>query len=166
MSGDGWIRLQDGRYQWRCCVGRGGIVAHKSEGDGATPAGLLPLRRVLYRADRDPAPQTGVPTEPIGPTDGWCDDPDDARYNLAVRLPYGARHEELWRRDNLYDVAGVLGWNDTPVIRGQGSAIFLHVARPDYTPTEGCIALAGPDLRSLLAAGLSAIRVGLQQDRG
>ena len=158
VTGDGFIRLP-GR-QWRCCLGRAGIGAHKAEGDGATPAGLLPLRRVLFRADRGAAPRTAVPTEPIGPNDGWCDDPQDKSYNRAVRLPYPAHHEELWRRDNLYDVIGVLGWNDAPPVKGLGSAIFLHVARPDYDPTEGCIALSATDLRALLETGLSAINVG------
>ncbi len=164
VTGDGFIRMAGG--QWRCCHGRGGIVQHKEEGDGATPAGLLPLRRVLFRADRGAAPRTSVPAEPIGPTDGWCDDPADARYNRAIRLPYPGLHEELWQHDGVYDVIGVLGWNDAPVIRGLGSAIFLHVARPDYSPTEGCIALAAADLRALLAAGLSAIRTGPALDHG
>jgi L,D-peptidoglycan transpeptidase YkuD (ErfK/YbiS/YcfS/YnhG family) len=152
-----FIHLQGG--MWRCCIGRGGRQNHKQEGDGATPTGLLPLRRVLYRADRGPPPQTVVPIEPIAPDDGWCDDPADARYNRAVRLPYPARHEVLWRDDGLYDLIGVLGWNDAPVKRGEGSAIFLHIARPDYAPTDGCIALAAQDLCRMLAAGLSAVRV-------
>ena len=153
---DGFIRL-DGRA-WRCCVGRGGVRPHKAEGDGATPAGLLVLRRVLFRADRQPSPKAAVPVEPIAPDDGWCDDPADERYNRAVRLPYDGRHEALWRSDALYDIVRVLGWNDAPVRRGEGSAIFLHGARPDYDPTEGCIAMALPDLRVLLAAGLTAVR--------
>jgi L,D-peptidoglycan transpeptidase YkuD (ErfK/YbiS/YcfS/YnhG family) len=147
------------RDRWRCAIGRGGIRADKQEGDGATPRALLPLRRVLYRADRGPAPRCAVPVEPIGPTDGWCDDPADPAYNRPVTLPYAGRHEELWRADGVYDIIGVLGWNDEPVRRGRGSAIFLHVARPDYAPTEGCIALALPDLRAALAAGLTAIEV-------
>jgi L,D-peptidoglycan transpeptidase YkuD (ErfK/YbiS/YcfS/YnhG family) len=159
-----FIRL-DGST-WRCCIGRGGLRAHKQEGDGGTPLGLLPLRRVLFRADRGPIPQTVVPIEPIAPGDGWCDDPGDRRYNLPVRLPYPARHEALWRQDGLYDLVGVLGWNDDPVRRGEGSAIFLHVARPDYAPTEGCIAMAAADLRALLAAGVSAVRIGTTPDRG
>ncbi len=96
----------------------------------------------------------------MGPNDGWCDDPGDRRYNTAVRLPCDARHEALWRDDGVYDVIGILGWNDTPVVRGRGSAIFLHVARPDFAPTEGCIALALPDLRAALAAGLTAVQRG------
>ena len=148
-----------GGAQWRCWLGRGGVRVHKEEGDGATPAGLLPLRRVLYRADRGPAPATVVAVEPIAPADGWCDDPADTCYNLPVTLPHSARCEALWRPDALYDLVGVLGWNDAPVRRGEGSAIFLHVARPDGGPTEGCVALALPDLRAALAAGLSALRV-------
>ena len=148
-----------GGAQWRCWLGRGGVRVHKEEGDGATPAGLLPLRRVLYRADRGPAPATVVAVEPIAPADGWCDDPADTRYNLPVTLPHSARCEALWRPDALYDLVGVLGWNDAPVRRGEGSAIFLHVAPPDGGPTEGCVALALPDLRAALAAGLSALRV-------
>ena len=100
-----------------------------------------------------------MPLEPIAPDDGWCDDPADADYNRMVRLPHPARCEELWRDDALYDLIGVLGWNDAPVVRGRGSAIFLHVARPDFAPTEGCVALAATDLRAVLAAGLREIEV-------
>lgn len=144
---------------FRVALGRGGVRADKSEGDGATPPGVLPLRRVLYRADRVRAPRCAMPLEPLAPDDGWCDDPDDAAYNRPVRLPFSGRHEELWRADGIYDVIGVLGWNDAPAERGRGSAIFLHVARTDYAPTEGCIALALPDLLALLASGATALRV-------
>jgi L,D-peptidoglycan transpeptidase YkuD (ErfK/YbiS/YcfS/YnhG family) len=153
---DGVLRL--GPQGWRCALGAGGIRGDKREGDGATPAGLLPLRRLLYRADRLPAPSCpAMPVEPIAPEDGWCDDSGHPDYNRAVRLPHPARHERLWRDDALYDIVGVLGWNDAPVVRGRGSAIFLHLARPDYAPTQGCVALAEADLRAALAAGLRAI---------
>lgn len=153
----GLIRLEGGA--WQICIGRGGIRADKQEGDGATPVGMLPLRRVFYRADRGAAPRCSVPVEPLAPDDGWCDDPVDRRYNTRIRLPCDARHEALWRADSVYDLIGVLGWNDDPVIRGRGSAIFIHVASPDRRPTEGCIALADPDLRALLQAGLTGIQV-------
>jgi L,D-peptidoglycan transpeptidase YkuD (ErfK/YbiS/YcfS/YnhG family) len=143
----------------RVAIGRGGITADKREGDGATPTGLLKLRRVLFRADRVAPPACGVPREPIAPDDGWCDDPASIHYNRMIRLPHPARHETLWRADPLYDVVGVLGWNDDPAVAHRGSAIFLHVARPDYAPTEGCIALALPDLLTVLKAGLTAIMV-------
>jgi L,D-peptidoglycan transpeptidase YkuD (ErfK/YbiS/YcfS/YnhG family) len=148
----------DGRI-YRVALGRGSVRADKQEGDGATPAGVLPLRRVLYRADRVPPPDCAVAIEPIAPNDGWCDDPSQADYNRLVRLPHDGHYEELWRTDSLYDVLGVLGWNDAPVMSGRGSAIFLHLARPDYAPTGGCIALAADDLRRVLADGLTELEV-------
>ena len=144
----------------RAALGRGGVRGRdKREGDGATPAGALPLRRVLYRADRLPRADCAVSAEPIAPDDGWCDDPAHPDYNRPVRLPHPGRHEALWREDEVYDLIGVLGWNDAPVVRGRGSGIFLQVARPDFEPTEGCIALALRDLRALLAAGMTELLV-------
>lgn len=145
--------------RFRAALGRGGIVTQKQEGDGGTPSGVMPLRRVLFRADRVARPRAAVPVSLLAPEDGWCDDAADAAYNRAVRLPFAARHEALWRGDAAYDVIGVLGWNDAPVERGRGSAIFLHVAREDYSPTEGCVALARGDLLAVLAAGLTGIEV-------
>jgi len=144
---------------FRAALGRSGVREHKLEGDGATPAGLLALRRVLYRLDRLAPPDCALPIEPIAEIDGWCDDPAHRDYNRQVRLPHDAHCEELWRQDALYDVIGVLGWNDAPVAKGRGSAIFLHVARPDYAPTEGCIALAPADLSRVLAAGVTELMV-------
>src|ERR1700689_3334988 len=158
------VVASDGRLIWRgqtlrCALGQGGVRVEKEEGDGATPAGLLPLRRIFYRADRVPPPRSPMPIEPIAQTDGWCDDPSHRDYNRFVHLPHDARHEELWRQDAIYDVLAVLGWNDQPVVKGRGSAIFLHVARSDYPPTEGCVALALPDVVRLLGEGLTALRM-------
>jgi L,D-peptidoglycan transpeptidase YkuD (ErfK/YbiS/YcfS/YnhG family) len=145
--------------KFRAVCGRAGTTPHKEEGDGATPRGPLPLLRILYRADRLRAPRCAVAVEPIGMTDGWCDDIADPAYNKPVRLPYAASHEALWREDNVYDVIGVLGWNLSPILPGRGSAIFLHVATPDFAPTAGCIALALPDLLKCLEVGLRGITV-------
>jgi L,D-peptidoglycan transpeptidase YkuD (ErfK/YbiS/YcfS/YnhG family) len=144
---------------FRAALGRAGVRRDKQEGDRATPAGALPLRRVLYRADRVKVPDSVVPVEPIAPTDGWCDDVNQADYNCMIRLPHDGRYEELWRQDGIYDVIAVLGWNDAPVQRGRGSAIFLHVAQSDYAPTEGCIAVSLGDLLQVLGAGMSEVMV-------
>lgn len=157
VAADGRFRMA-GRIM-RAALGRGGVRAEKTEGDGATPVGLLPLRRVLYRADRGPPPACAVPVEPLAPDDGWCDDPAHPDYNRMVRRPHPARGEALWREDQVYDLIGVLGWNDSPVVSGRGSAIFLHVARADFAPTDGCIALLPADLRTALALGLREIEV-------
>lgn len=136
----------------RCAIGKRGAVpaAQKREGDGATPIGHWPLRRLYYRADRLPPSETALASQPLRPQDGWCDAPADAHYNRFVQHPYPASAERLWREDNVYDLIVPLGYNDDPVVPGQGSAIFLHVARPDYAPTEGCVALARQDLLFLL----------------
>jgi L,D-peptidoglycan transpeptidase YkuD (ErfK/YbiS/YcfS/YnhG family) len=97
-------------------------------------------------------PATRLPVRALTPLDGWCEAPDDENYNRLVSLPHGASAERLWREDGLYDLIAVLGHNDAPVVPGAGSAIFLHLARADYGPTRGCVALARPDLEALLAA--------------
>ena len=147
---DGQWTLTADSGRWRCAIGRGGLSSEKREGDGTTPVGCWPLRRLFYRPDREASIKTALPNGPIEPSAGWCDDPDAAHYNQLIKLPYPARHERLWREDQLYDLLVVLGYNDSPPLPGAGSAIFLHVARPDYGPTEGCVALAKNDLRTLL----------------
>lgn len=149
-------RIQLAHGVRRAALGRGSVRSLKREGDGGTPLGRLPVRLVLYRADRGPRPRTSLPVSPIRPNDGWCDDPADRNYNRRIRLPPKhdeARHgaEGLTRDDPLYDVVLVLGYNDRPRIRYRGSAIFSHLARDGYTPTEGCIALSRRDLLAVLA---------------
>jgi L,D-peptidoglycan transpeptidase YkuD (ErfK/YbiS/YcfS/YnhG family) len=142
--------LQFGQMRLLCVLGRSGIRALKSEGDGATPRGRFPLRYVLYRLGTS-RPRTALVLRPIRREDGWCDSPFDRNYNRPVRLPYSASAEHLWRADGLYDIVAVLGHNDVPRIQNRGSAIFMHVAREDLTPTEGCIALRSRDLRRLVS---------------
>ena len=149
VSADGLARWGD--RQFRCALGPAGPRTDKREGDGATPVGRSAFRYVLYRPDRLAAPRTSLPVRALSPEDGWCDDPADPQYNKPVRLPYAGRHEELWREDGVYDVIVVIGHNDDPPRPGLGSAVFLHVARPDYAPTEGCVALALADLLSVLS---------------
>ena len=144
------ILLWRGR-RFACAIGWGGVRTNKREGDGATPAGRFPLRRVLYRPDRLAPPCTALPISPLSPRDGWCDDPAHPLYNRPLRLPHEARHEELWRTDRVYDLIVILGHNDAPVVPGLGSAVFLHVAQPDYAPTAGCVAVAAGDLLAILA---------------
>ena len=126
-----------------CALGRSGIGTLKREGDGRTPRAALPLRSVLFRADRIGRPHTLLPLRIISPRDAWCDDTGDRRYNRLIDRPPGKAEERLTRDDPLYDVIVELGWNDAPVIRGRGSAIFWHLARPGFTPTAGCVAVEG-----------------------
>jgi L,D-peptidoglycan transpeptidase YkuD (ErfK/YbiS/YcfS/YnhG family) len=149
----------------RCAIGHGSFAGDKREGDGATPIGAWPMRRLLWRRDRLPRVETALPAEPIVPESGWCDASGDPAYNLPVRLPYGASAESLWREDHVYDLIVPLGYNDEPIVPGRGSAIFLHVARPDFSPTEGCVALAPDDLLMVLAGASRASRVVVRPER-
>ena len=133
-----------------CALGRTGVTHLKREGDGATPAGRYRLLSLYYRIDRGSRPSTPLPLRAMRPDDGWCEDAAHGRYNCPIRLPSSAGHERMWREDNLYDIVGVLNWNMRPRIRGRGSAIFLHLCRPGFGPTAGCIALRLPDLQRLL----------------
>lgn len=142
--------LEYGPYRMRCALGHGGIRARKREGDGATPRTAMRLLAVYYNPSRGPRPITPLPVRAIRRGDGWCDDPADRNYNRAIQHPYAGSAEHLWRGDGLYDLIVVLDYNIKPRKRGVGSAIFMHVARPGYLPTEGCVALKPSDLRRVL----------------
>ncbi|MDE3060273.1 MAG: L,D-transpeptidase family protein [Pseudomonadota bacterium] len=161
---------------FRCAIGKGGFSKDKKEGDGCTPLGIFSLRECWYRADRLAAPQTGLPLRVIHENDGWCDDPASKEYNRHIIIPPpiegrlggglegalpdmpppqpspcgGGSYERLWRENQVYDLILPIGYNDDPVIPGRGSAIFMHIAKPDYASTEGCVALAKEDLLAIL----------------
>lgn len=118
---------------------------------------------IRYRPDRIPRPLSGIPVLAIAPDDGWCDDPRSALYNREVKLPFGASHEQMWREDALYDLVFDLAWNRGPIRKGRGSAIFLHAARPGFTPTEGCIAVSRrwlPRLAERIGPGTRIVVIG------
>jgi L,D-peptidoglycan transpeptidase YkuD (ErfK/YbiS/YcfS/YnhG family) len=146
----GLLDLGDGRLL-PCALGRSGRQAVKREGDGGTPIGRWTFRYALWRADRLLPPATMLPLRPIRVADGWCDAVGDRNYNRPVRHPYPASAEHLWRDDDLYDIVVVLGANDRPRVQGRGSAIFLHLARPGYRPTAGCVALARSHMLGIMA---------------
>lgn len=137
----------------RCAIGKGGIVGalQKREGDGASPLGAWAMKRVFYRPDRLARPATGLPVVPLRPNDGWCDAAEHRMYNQPVSLPFSAGHEKLWREDHAYDVIVELAHNDDPIVAGLGSAIFFHLAQPDFRPTEGCVAISQDDMLRVLA---------------
>ena len=133
-----------------CTLGRSGITHTKTEGDGATCAGEYFFRRIFFRHDRVEIPYVHLPVQALSFRDGWCDDTYDPQYNRYVRLPYSGRHEGLWRKDSLYDIIVVIGYNDDPVMKGKGSAIFLHIADPDFRPTQGCVAVCQEHMLELI----------------
>lgn len=141
-----------GVMRFPCALGLAGAGLKKMEGDGVTPIGTYALRRLHYRAGKGQKPRSSLPMRRIGPQDWWSDDTEDRAYNRLVRLrkkPPVAK-EGLWRKDALYDLVVEIGYNDRPALRGKGSGIFLHLARPGFAPSEGCVAVTREALLRLL----------------
>jgi len=145
----GWLLA--GSLAVPVALGRGGIRANKREGDGGTPRGSFRLRRLWWRADRMARPMTHLPVRRIRGDDGWCEDPRDRHYNQPIRLKPDHPGDRLKRADHLYDLIVELDHNTRPRIAGRGSAVFVHVARPGFAPTAGCVALKADALRRLIA---------------
>lgn len=131
-------------------LGRGGVTTFKREGDGGTPRSAMAVLSGFRRGGMLTPDRSGLPLQRVGSRDGWCDAPGHASYNRHVRLPFPASHETLLRGDVLYDFGFVLDWNIRSRRRGMGSAIFLHVAKPGFPPTQGCIALKRRDMLRLM----------------
>jgi len=144
----GWLTVGDRTF--RVALGRGGILANKREGDGGTPRGVFRLLRLWWRADRHPRPPTLLPARRITRDLAWCEDRGDRRYNRAFRRSPDAPGDRLWRDDRLYDFVVEIDHNTCPRVAGRGSAVFIHVARPGFRPTAGCVAMTLPRLRWLL----------------
>lgn len=143
--------LTAGPLAFPVALGRGGILANKREGDGATPRGRFRLRQLWWRADRMARPATLLPARRIGPQDAWCEDPADRRYNRALVIAPADAGDRLRRADQLYDLIIEIDHNTRPRVTRRGSAVFVHIARPGLAPTAGCVAMPKPRLRQLLA---------------
>lgn len=138
------------KKKYRCSIGRNGLSKNKKEGDLKTPVGTFKFLKCYYRSDRLKKPITPLKCYEISKKLGWCDDVRSEMYNKIIKLPSKLSHEKLFRRDNLYDLLVVLSYNINPAKKNLGSAIFLHIAKKNYEPTEGCIALKKRDIILLI----------------
>ena len=132
--------------KYKCALGYAGIKKNKKEGDGATPSGIYNLTKIYYRKDKIKNLQSSLKKIVIKKNMIWCDDSDSQFYNIQSYLPKKFSYEKLYRKDNIYDIIVVIDYNQNPIKKNKGSAIFLHIARKNYKPTEGCIALKKRDL--------------------
>tara|TARA_B100000575_G_C23110284_1_gene641306 strand:+ start:760 stop:1254 length:495 start_codon:yes stop_codon:yes gene_type:complete len=124
-----------------CVIGRNGCALEKKEGDGCTPVGKFNIIKGYYRSDKVKTLFTKIELSKINRNSGWCDDPNCSLYNQYINFPFDFSAENLYRNDDLYDILFVIDYNINPVEINKGSAIFLHVAHKDFSPTEGCIAI-------------------------
>ena len=139
------------KYKIKCSIGKRGITSKKIEGDNKTPRGTFKLGSVFYRKDRIIKIKTLLKKIVIKKNMGWCDDNISKHYNKKIKFPYNYSAEKLWLKENIYDVIIVVNYNFDPIIKNKGSAIFLHIAKKNYKPTKGCIAIAREDM--ILLAG-------------
>ena len=137
------------KYKLRCSIGKRGISIKKREGDKKTPKGEFKLKYILYRKDRIFKFKTKLKKIAINKKMGWCDDPNSAYYNKIITYPFKFSAEKLWRKDNIYDIIIIIDYNINPVIKNKGSAIFLHIAKKKYQPTNGCVAVNKKNIRLL-----------------
>jgi L,D-peptidoglycan transpeptidase YkuD (ErfK/YbiS/YcfS/YnhG family) len=144
----GWLTA--GGQTIPVALGRGRIIANKREGDGGTPKGTFRPRRLWWRADRNPRPHTFLPIRAIRPEDAWCEDPHSRHYNRPVRLDCDHSGDRLRRDDHLYDFIVEIDHNTSPRIAGRGSAVFLHLARENFSPTAGCVSMTKSAMLRLL----------------
>jgi L,D-peptidoglycan transpeptidase YkuD (ErfK/YbiS/YcfS/YnhG family) len=137
-------------YKIKCSIGKRGIKVKKSEGDQITPKGKFKIISFLYRKDRIPNIKSGIIKKSIKKNMGWCDDPKSKYYNKLIKFPFKHSAEKLYRKDATYDLILVLDYNLNPIVRGKGSAIFIHVAKKNYKKTLGCIAVRKSDLKKIV----------------
>ena len=111
-----------------------------------TPKGTFKIREIFYRKDRVQNLITRIKKTVIRKNMGWCDDPKSKKYNKLIYFPFKHSAEKLYRRENIYDIILVLNFNMNPVKKNKGSAIFIHIAKKNFQPTQGCIALDKSEL--------------------
>lgn len=140
-------------------IGRSGVAKDKTEGDGATPAGILRVVGLLFRPDRINRAHLPHWARPIHREDRWCDLSGHPDYNHLTRKPFGKSAERLRRADPLYDLVLPLDWNWPEAIPGKGSAIFIHQWRRPGHPTAGCLAFARRDLMFIARNAAPGTRV-------
>ena len=144
----GYLKYKN--FKFRCALGKNGIKKKIKEGDNITPKGKFKLIKIYYRQDKIKKIKSSIAKIKIKKNMGWCDDPKSNFYNQQIKLPSKFCHEKLYRNDRIYDLLVVLNYNTEPIVKNKGSAIFIHIAKKNYKPTAGCIALKKRDLIKLL----------------
>ena len=137
-------------YKLKCSIGKSGITNSKKEGDFASPKGIFKLGLLYYRKDRIKFLKCKIRKKIIKKNMGWCNDSRSNKYNQEIHFPFKYRAEKLYRKDNIYDIFINIKYNYRPSVKKKGSAIFLHLAKTNYKPTSGCIAIAKKDFLNIL----------------
>ena len=142
--------LSLGDYKVKCAIGKRGISNKKKEGDLTTPKGVYRIKGIFYRKDKVKKLKSIIKKKVIKKNMGWCDDPKSKDYNKLIKYPFKYNSEKLFRSDNIYDIVVVLDFNMNPTKKNKGSAIFIHVAKKNLSPTKGCVAIKKKELKKIV----------------
>ena len=137
-------------YKLKCSIGKSGITHLKEEGDLATPRGIFKLGLLYYRKDRNKSIKSKMKKRIIKKNMGWCDDSRSKKYNQEIHFPFKYGAEKLYRKDKIYDIFINIKYNQSPIVKEKGSAIFLHITNKKYKPTKGCVAIIKKDFIKIL----------------
>ena len=148
INKSGYLKYKN--FKFRCSLGKAGIGKKKIEGDNITPKGTFKIIKIYYRSDRIKKIKSKFKLIKIKKNIAWCDDPQSRNYNQLIKLPSKYSYENLFKKNNIYDLILVLNFNINPIIKNRGSAVFIHVAKRNYKPTAGCIALKKDHLIKLV----------------
>ena len=131
-------------FVFKCSIGKNGLKKNKIEGDKSTPIGTFQLGDLYWRPDRVKKPETSLKCIPITKNMKWCNDENSKFYNKEFTKNIDIRHEKLFRRDYKYNYFILIRYNYKKVVKGKGSAIFIHLTK-NYKKTDGCVALKEKD---------------------
>ena len=137
-------------YKLKCSIGKSGLANFKKEGDFSTPKGLFKLGLLYYRKDRIGLLKCKIKKRIIKKSMGWCDDVKSKKYNKEITFPFKYNAEKLYLKKNIYDIFINIRYNSNPIVKGKGSAIFLHLCNKKYKSTRGCLALVKKDFLKIL----------------
>jgi L,D-peptidoglycan transpeptidase YkuD (ErfK/YbiS/YcfS/YnhG family) len=138
--------------QWSAWLGERGVSTHKREGDRTTPAGAFGFLPTMYGVAASPGVHYRY--HPVVCGDWWVEDPSSRWYNRFRHVPCGSdppfrtTSEDLSRSPTAYRHLAVIAYNRSPIAKGRGSGIFLHVSTG--RPTLGCVSLPLPRLLQTL----------------
>ena len=131
-------------FVFKCSIGKNGLKKNKIEGDKSTPLGTFQLGDLYWRPDRVKKPETSLKCIPITKNMKWCNDENSKFYNKEFTKNIDIRHEKLFRSDYKYNYFILIRYNYKKVVKGKGSAIFIHLTK-NYKKTDGCVALKEKD---------------------
>ena len=137
-------------FKLKCSIGKSGVTQSKKEGDLTTPKGLFELGLLYYRKDKIKLLKCKIKKRAIKKGMGWCNDSKSKKYNQEISFPFKYGAEKLYRKDKIYDIFINIKYNQLPIVKGKGSAIFLHLSNKKYKPTSGCVAIQKKDFLKIL----------------